>query len=257
MDSHWSRAASAAGRIVRVFAGLALFAILAGVAYAQAQPEQANSTEQKPEPIRKTVFLANTTEQFALNDIQTDLRNVFPRMKIYGVESQRAITLVGAPEEVDAAQRMITELDRPTKTYRLTYTVTVMDNGNRAGEQKYVLIASSGKRTNFVQGTKVPIMTGVPDKPDSASQFQYIDVGLKIRATPASSANGLRLDTTVEQSSVTGEKPFGNVQEPTLSQTALDATANLTEGKPQVLGSVDVPGTTKRLEIAVVAEQVK
>jgi type II secretory pathway component GspD/PulD (secretin) len=257
MDSHSSKAACAASTMVRTFAGIALAAMLAGAAHAQAASQPANSADQKPEPVRQTVFLANATEQRELNDIQTDLRNMFPQMKIYGVDSQLAITLVGTPQQVDAAQKMIAELDRPRKSYRITYTLTELENGNRAGTQKYELIAASGERSSFAMGTKVPILTAALDKPGAPAQFQYIDVGLKIQATPQSSADGLRLETSVERSSVAGEKPLGGAQTPTLNQTNFNATTNLTESKPQVLGSLDVPGTTKRLEIAVMAEPVQ
>jgi type II secretory pathway component GspD/PulD (secretin) len=257
MDLHSSRAARAASGIARAFAGIALAATLAVSAHAQTPSQPAGSTEQKPEPVRQTVFLTNATEQRELNDIQTDLRNVFPRMKIYGVSSQLAITLVGTPDEVDAAQKMIAELDRPRKTYRITYTLTELENGSHAGAQKYVLIAASGEQSSLVAGTKVPIFTAAPDKPGAPAQIQYIDLGLKIRATPQSSANGLRLATSVERSSVAGEKPLVGAQDPTINQTTFNATANLIEGTPQALGSLDVPGTTKRLEIAVVAEAVK
>jgi type II secretory pathway component GspD/PulD (secretin) len=212
--------------------------------------------EQNPFPIRQTVFLQNATQQRDLNDIQTALRNIFPRMKIYGVASQMAITMAGTPEDVADGKSLIAELDRSSKTYRITYTLTEIDNGARGAAQKYVLIAASGERTNFVEGTKVPIVTGETDKADSSSQIQYIDLGLKIRATPVSSADGLRLDTSIEQSSVASEKA-ANGPDPTMNQTMLDGTAYLVEGKPRVLGSLDVPGTTKRLEIEVVAETVK
>ncbi len=260
MDSLCNGAARAARGILCAITGVALAAVFSiGMAHAQAQPAQASGAEQRPEPVRQTVFLMHVTDVRGMNDIQTDLRNLFPRMKIFGVQSQMAISLDGTQEDVAAAQKVIAELDRPIKTYRITYTLTEIDDGARGATQKYVLIAASGVRTILVQGTKVPLATSTLDKSGSAAstQIQYIDVGLKIQATPASSAEGLRLDTRVEQSSVTGESSVGGTQDPALNQTVLDATSNLAEGKPQVLGSLDVPGTTKRLEIAVVAEAIQ
>lgn len=255
MDSHSSRAARAAVRIVRAIAAAALaVTCFSSLAHAQTQPPAARSGGENLFPVRQTVFLENVTDLRQLNDIQTDLRNVFPRMKIYGIASQLAITMAGTAEDVDAGKSLIAELDRPARTYRITYTFTEIDNGNRSGAHRYVLIAAAGERTELVEGTKVPVVVAAADKPGAPAQFQYVDVGLKIRATPKSMANGLRLESSVEQSSVAGEKPMGGIQEPTLNQTALNATANLAEGKPQVLGSMDVPGTAKRLEISVTAE---
>jgi type II secretory pathway component GspD/PulD (secretin) len=261
LNTHPGRAAFAASRIVRPLAAAAVaVSFFAAFAYTQEQqPKQMGSSQQDPWPVHQTVFLTHVTGQNDLNDIQQDIRNMFPRMKTYGVSSKMAISLAGTAEEVEAAQKVITELDQPLKTYRITYTVTEFDNGSRGDTQKYVLTAASGQRTSFVAGTKEPILTAAPDKPDSSAtaQIQYIDVGLKIEATPQSSAEGLRLDSKVEKSSMAGERPIVGTQIPTIGQTVLDTTATLAEGKPQVLGSVDIPGTANRLEIAVVAEVVK
>lgn len=260
MKTHPCRAALAATRFVRSLAAAAVaVTFFAAFAHAQEQPRQPGAAEQNLYAMRQTVFLTHVTEQRELNDIQTDIRNLFPRMKIYGVSSKLAISLAGTAEDVEAAQKVIAELDQPLKTYRITYSITEFDNGAHAGAQKYVLTAASGQRTTFVEGTKVPILTAAPDKsdPSAPAQIQYIDVGLKIQATPQSSAEGLRLDSKVEQSSVAGERPTGGTQSPTMTQTVLDSTSTLAEGRSQVLGSLDVPGTAKRLEIAVVAEAIK
>ena len=131
MDSHSSSAAHAARRMVRPFAAAALaVTCFTSLAHAQTQPQATNDTEQNRWPVRQTVFLQKITEQRELYDIETALRNIFPRMKIYGVASQLAITLAGMPEDVSGAKSMIAEFDRPSKTYRITYTLTEIDNGN-------------------------------------------------------------------------------------------------------------------------------
>lgn len=259
MDSLSGKAAVAARRALCALVATAIAVAFAAAAHAQ--PEQPKSTtnaaEQERFAARETVFLKYATDSRQLNDIQTDLRNVFPRMKVYGVYTDLAITLVGTQEDVDAAHKMIAELDRPVKTYRLTYTLTEIDNGTRGASEKHVLVAESEEKATLTEGAKVPIVTAAPEKSEASAQFQYIDVGLKIQAEPSSSADGLRLHSHIERSSVSGQQSIAGVQEPILSQTVLDATSNLTEGKPQVLGSLDVPGTAKRLEIAVVAEAVQ
>ena len=47
------------------------------------------------------------------------------------------------------------------------------------------------------------------------------------------------------------------MQDPILRQTVLDATTNLTPGKATVLGSLDIPGSTRHEEIEVAAELVQ
>lgn len=260
MESQSSRAVRAARGTLCAFAGIALvLTCFAHSAPAQSPSPQSRSTEQNPFSVHQTIFLQHVTDWHGLNDIVTDLRNLFPRTKIFGVQSQMAISLAGTQEDVDAAQKLIAELDRPVKTYRITYTLTDSANGNRGAGQKYVVLAATGQRVDLMQGTKVPVETTLSDKSGSSdrTEIQYVDVGLRIRATPESMGDGLRLESHVEQSSVAGELQTGGTATPKLNETVFDATANLTDGKPQVLGSLDVPGTAKRLEVSVEAEEVK
>jgi len=61
----------------------------------------------------------------------------------------------------------------------------------------------------------------------------------------------------VEQSSVADEKSNVGIQDPVVRQTTLDGTSTLVPGKPLVLGSLDVPGSTRREEVEVVAEAIR
>jgi hypothetical protein len=101
----------------------------------------------------------------------------------------------------------------------------------------------------------VPIVTGTTEGASAGqnSQVQYLDVGLHIEA----SLEGTRLRTKVEQSRVADEKSGLGAQDPIVRQTVLDGTSSLTQGKPLVLGSLDIPESTRREEIEVVAEAVQ
>jgi type II secretory pathway component GspD/PulD (secretin) len=99
----------------------------------------------------------------------------------------------------------------------------------------------------------VPLVTGKTGGDSTAaqsSQIQYIDVGLNIEAK----IEGATLETKVEQSAIGEEKSGVVAPDPVISQTMLEGTSALTAGKPVVLGSIDVPGTTRRQEIEVVTE---
>ena len=87
--------------------------------------------------------------------------------------------------------------------------------------------------------------------------MQYIDVGTNIDMTLDSFQDGVRLKTKIEESAVADEKSVVGAQDPIIRQTSLEAIVSLTPGKPLTLGAVDLPGTTKRFEIEVVAELVK
>jgi hypothetical protein len=150
---------------------------------------------------------------------------------------------------------MIADLDRPKRVYRLTYTITEMDSGKRIGTQHFSLIALSGGKTILKQGSRVPIVTGTYDvgTPKQNSQVQYQDVGLSIEAT----LDGESLHTKVEQTSPAEERSGVGSQDPIVRQTVLDGTSSLTLGKPLVLGSFDIPGSTRHQDIEVASELVK
>jgi type II secretory pathway component GspD/PulD (secretin) len=121
-----------------------------------------------------------------------------------------------------------------------------------------MIALDGGDKAIVKQGGKMPIVTGTTDAGNSAqnSQVQYIDIGLTIEATVEGSASALRLRTKVEQSSVADQRAASSVQDPTFRQTGLEAMAALVPGKPLVLGSLDIPGTTRREEVSVVSELV-
>ena len=244
---------------LRMLVGIT-FMLLAAIAGAQAQTVDTKSADPKAASgTYETIFLTYATQVNDLNDIQTDLRNLLPRVKIYGLPSQRAISLWANPEDMALARKIISDLDRAKKVFRLTYTVADTDNGKRAGVEHYVLIVTSGEKSDFKQGSRVPIMTGSYDTgtTTSNSQVQYVDVGLNIEATLDGYGDGVRLRSKISQSSVADEKSGIGTQDPMIHQTQLEATTTLEPGKPVVLGSLDLPGGTRKQEIEVVSELVK
>lgn len=244
---------------VFALAAVALALALGKVAAAQTDPlvkgDQPKVVESRTPEVRQTFFLNNVTEQSDMNDIQTDLRNMLPRVRVFGMASQYAISVAGSAEDVRLAQGMISDLDRPRKLYRLTYTFTDVDNGRRGESQQYAFVAIQGERTDLKQGTKVPIVTGTSskDSPSSDTQIQYLDIGLHISAT----VSKVGLHSHIERSSLSEEKASVGAQDPIVRQTLLDEATLLPLGKPQVLGTLDIPGATRRQEVSVTAEAVQ
>lgn len=103
----------------------------------------------------------------------------------------------------------------------------------------------------------MPIVTGTTDGQTANTQMQYMDVGLSIEARTSGSPDSLNVHTKIEESSLGDEKPVGAAQDPVVRQTLFDESSVLSQGKPLVLGSLDLPGTTRSQEIAVVAELVR
>jgi type II secretory pathway component GspD/PulD (secretin) len=253
------------------FFGVALAVALSGQSvWAQtpdsAPAEKASAVSKQDSPPAKpdtrpvqTFYLANSSQQSEGLEATTALRNLLPPdTKIYYVANQNAVIVRATPDQLVLAQKIINDLDRPKKAYRLIYTVSEMDGGKRVGTQHFAMIVAAGQRTTLKEGSKVPIMTGSFAAGSSGAQTQmtYIDVGMNFDATLDEFANGVRLRSKVEQSSIAEEKSGAGAQDPIVRQTVMEGTAFLAVGKPLILGSIDIPGSTRRLDIEVVMEQV-
>jgi hypothetical protein len=67
----------------------------------------------------------------------------------------------------------------------------------------------------------------------------------------------VEIHSKVEQSGVSEEQSTVGRNDPVIRQAVLQNTALLTLGKPTLLGSLDVPGSTRHLDIEVVLETVR
>jgi general secretion pathway protein D len=72
-------------------------------------------------------YLANSTQQTDLNDIQTALRNVLTETKLYGVQSQNAIVMRGTPDQLLLAAQLINDLDKARPEVMIDVTVMQVD----------------------------------------------------------------------------------------------------------------------------------
>lgn len=237
--------------------GIAIVLACGAVSSRAQESKAAASHENEP---TQTFYLSNVSTQQEGNEIVTAIRNLTtPASKIYFVPSRNAIVVRATPDQLVLDQKLITDLDRPNKTYRLTYTFTEMDNGKRIGVQHYALIVVSGQRTQLKQGSRVPIMTGYYNPSSSVAQNQmtYVDVGMSFDVSLDEFSNGVRLRSTVEQSSIADQTSNAAQQDPVIRQTSLSGTAFLTPGKPMILGSLDIPGSTRHMDVEVVMEVVK
>jgi type II secretory pathway component GspD/PulD (secretin) len=202
----------------------------------------------------QTFYLRNATQPNDANEITVAVRNLLsPQVKIYLVPSQNALIMRATPDELAQAQKIINDLDRPKKTYRLTFTISEMDSGKRIGVQHFAMIATSGQRTVAKQGSRVPIVTG---STTDGSSVQYLDIGLNFDATMSENSNGAMLRAKVEQTNVAEERSGVGPQDPVVRQTILESTSFLQAGKPLVLGSMDIPGSTRHLDVDVVMEPI-
>ncbi len=211
----------------------------------------------------RTLYLTNVTQQNDAMEILVAIRNILcPSTKVYFVASQKAIVIEATNAQILEADKIIHDLDRPAKTYRVTYTLTELDAGKTVSTEHYSILLGDGEHTSLKEGNKIPIATGTysPDNaPSSATQtqFTYLDIGMNFDATIAVSGNSVHLKSKVEDSSLDQPVTIAGVTEPVVRQSVLDGTSFLTLDKPAMLGTIDVPNSTRHIDIAVVVEQVK
>ncbi|MGA7351465.1 MAG: hypothetical protein WBX06_09930 [Acidobacteriaceae bacterium] len=257
---------AAAPKIPARILTLLTLALFATAARAQNEPAGLPCPDAKNPSTYQTFYLTHTHETNQFTEIQTVLRNLLQEARINGIAAQNALAVCGSSADLQLAQKIIADLDRPRKTWRVTYTFTQADNGRApripaagdVGTQHISLIVASGERSDLKQGNRVPIVTGstATDTPQTNSQIQYVDVGLSIYANIDGTADSLQFHTKIEQSSLADEKSVTTSQDPILHQNILEVASKLTPGKPLVLGSIDVPGTTRHEEVEVTVEPI-
>jgi len=108
--------------------------------------------------------------------------------------------------------------------------------------------ATDGQKATLTIGSKIPIATGSYSAPGitataavgyAQTQFQYIDVGVKIEVTPTVHYdNDVTLKVHVEVSSESGSTTIEGVTEPILSQRIADQVIRLKEGEASILGGI-------------------
>ena len=176
-----------------------------------------------------------------------------------GIGVLAAVLVVSGNPNMICTQRPAAAADSPQpapKTLRLTYTITELDDGKRIGTQHFAMVVLSGQKTDLKQGNKVPVITGSLDTGSAQnSMFQYLDVGLEILASLDD--KGERLNTKMTRSSVVEGRAVGKVEDPVIRQTTLECASILTLGKPLILGSLDIPESTRRLDVEVVMETIR
>jgi len=203
--------------------------------------------------LQRTFYLKYAFQQNDANEIVTALRNTLsPEDRVYLLPSQNSIVMRAPQEEITLAEKILSELDRPKKTYRVTYTLTEMEGTKRIGAQHFAMVLVSGQKTSLKQNSRVPILTGSGS--GTLTQFTYADAGINFEATLDELSNGARLRSLVDQSSAVAAEKDAPIQQPVMRHVTLEGASFLAPGKPLMLGSMDIPGSTRRLDVEVVME---
>ena len=207
-----------------------------------------------------TFYLKNVSQPNDGNEILTGLRLMLePSVKMYLLPSQNALAMQILPTEVPIVEKFLAEWDRPHRLYRLTYAITESDDGKRIGIQHVSIDCVSGLRCTLKNGSKVPVATGSYNNGSNAgsaansvqTQFTYLDVGLSLDATLYEMIGGAQLKSKIEQSSIVDVPSAMGKDDPIVRQTQVDGVTNLAPGKPLNIGGIDVPGSTRHIDIEV------
>lgn len=234
----------------------------------QSQPSATKSSSDSSTPPRRhddgtwptrTFYLKYATTQNDINEIATAIRQLLPPpVQTFVIAGEDAIVMHADPDDLALVQKLLDDLDRPKKSWRLTYTVTEMDGTNRIGAQHYSMVVADGQQATLKQGDRVPV-TIAPYA--SENRVTYQDVGMSFDTRLDRIKDGARLRSEVTQSSIAGDKssvtdgkPGIAAQDPVFRQATLKSQADLAPNKPLVLGSMDIPGSTRHLEIEVLME---
>lgn len=233
----------------------AAFALTWTASTAQAQSD--GSPAKSSEPLTIQYFhLSNAISAYASSDIMNALRNILtPTSKVILLTSRNVIAVASTPDQIAQAKTIVHEFDQPPKRYRLTYTIIDLDGTRRIGEQRYSMVALDGQKMTLKQGSKVPVTTG-DGKDNSSQQVTYLDIGMTFEAMVNSSGDSANLQTKVARSSIAEERSSIGPQDPIVRQSVFEGASILTMGKPETLGSIDFPGSTRHLDIQVMAERM-
>jgi hypothetical protein len=181
---------------------------------------------------------------------------------VLSCNAQNAATQTGTQTEIKTPVA-----ETAPNTYRATYSLTEMDNSKQLSVQHFSLTMNPASKDGFMMrdgeikiGSRIPIITSssTADKPEHI-EVQYQDVGLYISVRMKEFANSLQILSTFTQTALeeAPASPSIGKDDPIIRQTVLASTALLTLGKPVMIGSLDIPHSTRHLDIAVVIESVR
>lgn len=223
--------------------------LAAGTVFGQTTAKAPDVSPPQETAIR--TYYLNATSQQEQNEVVTALRNILDaRDRVFVVPGNGALVVSAPLAQLQLTERLLRELDKPRKLFRLTYTLSAFDGGKPVGVQRYAMETAAGQRTAMRELSRVPAQT-------SEAQYTILDVGVTFDATLDESSGGLRLKSKVEDTSIAPDRAEGAPRYPVSRVITLEGTSVLALGKAVELGSLDVPGSTRHVKVEVSVELVK
>jgi hypothetical protein len=136
--------------------------------------------------------------------------------------------------------------------YKLTMTVRELDGTKLLSSRSYDFTQRSGDWGQLRVGSRVPIATGTAA---GNTQFQYLDVGLKVDSRVEDRDNDVAFDWRLDLSSAAADQnPTG---QPVIRNVSSNGQTLLAIGKPVVMTSVDDTSSTHKFVFEVTATKLK
>lgn len=143
-------------------------------------------------------------------------------------------------------------VEKPWTFYKLTMTVREMDGAKTLNSRTYEFSQRSGEWGQLRVGSRVPVATGPAN---STTQYQYLDVGLKVDSRVQERDNDVAFDWRLELSSAASSQSEG--LPPVIRNVSSNGQTMLSMGKPVMLTSVDDTSSTHKFVFEVTTAKVK
>lgn len=150
------------------------------------------------------------------------------------------------------AQEKPKDTSANNNVYRLDFTITELEGTKKLVSRNYSMLIGEGRNARLRVGNKLPISTG---SAAGAEQFQYMDVGANIDATPwLVDGSSLRLVARLDVSTMAS---MDQARRPVLRNFNNAVEAVIPLDKLVLLTSQDEPGTSTTFQVSVIAKIVK
>jgi hypothetical protein len=201
----------------------------------------------------KTFQLFNVLRPIEVNEIEIAFRSFLNPFAKYEYVSSRNVFLIQAPaDQLALAERIIRELDHPRPSYRLTFSITSIENGKRSEPRHYSVIAVDGQKTILRQGEKIRLGSTNEGK----DIYSTVDAAINFDVTISGSEGHLVLVSRIDRSVPVGELSTAEKQNPILRQSVIDGASMPILGQTITLGTTESLTGNVHTEIQVKVEAV-
>jgi hypothetical protein len=150
----------------------------------------------------------------------------------------------------------------PAHFYTLRYVLEELDSAGKPVNSRSfsMTVSTAGTRSaSFVVGSRIPIVTGAysPKTVVDTTQFQYVDVGVKMTATDIhEDGNHLAFNLNADVSSPGAPVMLSGVSEPVFHQNVWRAEVVVPISKPTIVFTSDDLDSKGSMELQVTATRI-